>query len=238
LARLSADAVRRLALRRLAIFSLLLVALSPDVCRAARIDISFAGRVEKVSLGLRGGSLASGQPVAGTITLETAESNVSSYPLAWTYPLTVISFDLTIGPYAVSSPGLRGPNNFVRVSHGDGVPPSDMFIARAPVQGLAVNGFSPELVQFGVFAFGTSVLSGISFPTVAEINAFASAPGYQPFNDINSLILGPQRVDWLVTSFVATPEPAPAVLVLVGLLGLVGASTRLRRREARRREIF
>jgi hypothetical protein len=87
--------------------------------------------------------------------------------------------------------------------------------------GADINGVAPYSIQFALSTFDLDPRPGKAVPDAATLEALkVILPTLPSPAGINHLIFGGpglDRVDWVVTSYVVTPEPSSGLLILLGM---------------------
>ncbi len=118
-----------------------------------------------------------------------------------------------IGDYAASMVAGGAPSFLLVRDDFPSLPfPFDDFAVLTEAGGAAINGFTPQLLQFRLDDFGLSGGSSLSsddIPSTDELNSFRASDAAV---GTNFLIFpragGQERFGWQLTSFTAIPDPS------------------------------
>jgi hypothetical protein len=125
---------------------------------------------------------------------------------------------VTAGAYQAEGDPLARQSLLDVVSRADNL---YQFLFRTGAVGADVNGVAPYSIQFALSTFDLDPRPGKGVPDAATLDAMkVILPTLPSPAGINHLIFGARgldRVDWIVTSYVVTPEPTSALLILLGM---------------------
>lgn len=211
----------------------LLFLLAAQSASATPIQIHFEGHLQQISSGLYPLSIPifTGEPVSGFVEFDPEGAiDLNSDPNYGEYFDVVTQLRIQIGEFTFESTGL-GNGNQVLVhdySPSADIQNKDVFVARTPVSGPSISGFSPERAQFGLSGLPhESILASEAILTAAQLRQIFVAPQ----RNLNSIRLvnatGELRfLGFWVSKIRVVPEPGTALLLMIGLAGLAGTRRR------------
>jgi hypothetical protein len=232
--------ITRTVLGGVALCTALLIGANAD---AAVTRIDFTGVVSDLTqFGSPGSSLLQGQvtpgdAVSGTVRFSDDATTGFTSPTSVFYSNALQSFAITVGSFqAMASSGLVDVSNDHQAGSAAPVRDGLRWDAFDGVVGNAIAGVPPVRIQLSLLSADLGVLTDTDLPTVADIQAMASANVADGntnflvwFNDTVSSHEARFRLTSITVRTEQVPEPAVPALVAAGLLAALVQRARRRR---------
>jgi len=205
---------------------------------AASIRISWTGAIESLTTFGDPGAptldprFGIGDAVSGVVRFGNAVfgSFTDQLPELRVYFGAPFSIRFTIGGdmWRAAASDIRGANDYDQGSIVNPLVDGITFNAEPTVNGPTVGGLAPTRLQLGLASFDTGILSDLSLPTVAQINALGATQSFDGNVNFLSFSNG-ETVRYTISSLSATIVPLPpAAVLLVGGLAMLGLVRRRR----------